>query len=318
MVPTFNDEDIIEEVISHLISQGLELVVLDNGSTDKTYEICKKFEDNGIVELRQYHSSSTRVHDLPIMFGMLYDMALTHSPDWVIRSDSDEILESGQRNQTLKQAIINADSDGYNLIQFDRFDFFMTDDDDENANSLKEKLKYYSHYGDFIYRAWKYYPGISVSDAGGHYPIFPDGIKYQIAKKKFVLRHYPLRSKKQTEKKLEDRMKGINENNKNNEELQENINKIKILSPEKVDHNLLTRYENEQEWNYELKYCPLLKDPPPKRDQIFSKDGFLLRPHKSNYELSLEVRNLRGRLFERKIQKSVAFGKRIFKKNKNK
>ena len=42
MLSVFNDENIIEEVVEHLISQELELVVLENGSADNTNESCKK------------------------------------------------------------------------------------------------------------------------------------------------------------------------------------------------------------------------------------------------------------------------------------
>ena len=111
-------------------------------------------------------------------------MALEYSPDWVVKNDSDEFLESGISNMTLRDAIKQVDQEGYNLIQFDRFDFFMTDDDNESANSIKEKFRYYSYQGDFTYRAWKYFPGIRNEDVAGHYPIFPDGHKYKIWPKK--------------------------------------------------------------------------------------------------------------------------------------
>jgi len=51
-------------------------------------------------------------------------MALEYSPDWVVKNDSDEFLESGISNMTLRDAIKQVDQEGYNLIQFDRFDFF--------------------------------------------------------------------------------------------------------------------------------------------------------------------------------------------------
>src|SRR3990172_11103376 len=104
MLPSFNDEDIIQEVIEHLLSQGINLVVLDNGSTDKTYEICKKFVGKGVLQLNQYRSN---FYDWSTILRILYDMALRESPDWVLRSDSDEFFESGMKNITLKQAIEN-------------------------------------------------------------------------------------------------------------------------------------------------------------------------------------------------------------------
>ena len=36
MIPVYNGGDIIQEVIEHLLSQGLEIVILDNGSTDES------------------------------------------------------------------------------------------------------------------------------------------------------------------------------------------------------------------------------------------------------------------------------------------
>jgi len=43
MIPVFNSVDILEEVIEHALSQGIEPVVLDNGSTDGSYEVCEEF-----------------------------------------------------------------------------------------------------------------------------------------------------------------------------------------------------------------------------------------------------------------------------------
>ena len=43
MLAVFNNEDFIEEVIEHCLSQGLELVILDDGSTDGTDKIVKDF-----------------------------------------------------------------------------------------------------------------------------------------------------------------------------------------------------------------------------------------------------------------------------------
>ena len=273
MIPVYNDEDIIEEVIEHLLSQGLELVVLDNGSTDATYEKCRKFVEKGILKLHQF---KTEFYQWDLILRMLYDIALVQKPDWVIRSDSDEFIESGVKGMTLKDAIIQADAEGYNLIQFDRFDFFMTDDDNESAPSVKEKMPYYSYQGNFLYRAWKYLPGIRIDDAEGHYPIFPLASGYKIYPKKFVLRHYTFRSKEQAEKKMADRTRGLHTEANNKPLLDLHIKKvIEQDFSRKIDHNLLTKYNEDRKWNYEIKYCPYAWDNPPKKEDIFSKDGSL-------------------------------------------
>ena len=51
MLEVYNDDDIIEELLDFYVSQGLDLVVLDNGSTDETYKICQRFQNKGIVRL---------------------------------------------------------------------------------------------------------------------------------------------------------------------------------------------------------------------------------------------------------------------------
>ena len=73
MIPVFNEAEIISEVIDHLLDQDIELVVLDNGSTDGSFEICKKYADKGLIELEQVITSK---FDWPLILRTLYDMAL--------------------------------------------------------------------------------------------------------------------------------------------------------------------------------------------------------------------------------------------------
>jgi len=305
MLPVYNDEDIIQEVIEHLISQEIPLVVLDNGSTDNTYKICEKYVGKGILGLRQY-SSQTFQSDL--LLRMLYDMALTHSPDWVIRSDSDEILESGVKNQTLKEAITQADAKGDNLIQFDRFDFFMTDDDNESAKSIKEKLRYYSHQGDGIYRAWKVFPGIRIGDAMGHYPIFPEMYKYKISPQKLILRHYPLRSKELAEKKMKYRVRGrsMTDESKPPFDYHER-NILKTDYAKKVDHQLLTKYGQDDTWDYEIKYYPFTSKNPPKKNEIFTENGSLKNRPKTLLDYRIEVIKKTVQLNEIRAHSTIAY-----------
>ena len=49
MIPVYNESDIIGQVVHHLISQGVQLVIIDNGSNDGSYEICRKFLSKGVL-----------------------------------------------------------------------------------------------------------------------------------------------------------------------------------------------------------------------------------------------------------------------------
>jgi len=205
MMTVYNEDDVISEVIENLINQKIDLVILDNGSTDRTYEICQAYERKGHVKLIQ---SLENVAESFLINRILYDLTLTLSPDWIIKVDADEFFESGQNNLSLRDGIRRVNEEGYNIIQFNRFDFFMTDNDNDSDKSIKNKLKYYSYQNDHQYRTWKFIPGI-LGGEGGHVPTFPKRVQYKIFPKKFVQRHYPFRSTYQAEQKVKSRVEKI-------------------------------------------------------------------------------------------------------------
>jgi len=288
MLPVYNEEDIVEEVIDHLISQGLDLVVLDNGSTDNSYKICEKFAKKNLITLKEY---KTKSFDFPLILRILYDMALAKNPDWLIRSDQDEFLESGKNNLTLKDAIIQEDSRGYNIIQFDCFEFFMSDNDNMSSKSVKEKFPNYSWQHDFVYRAWKHIPGTRVEDGAGHYPIFPEGYRYKIAPQKFVLRHYRFRNTEQSLRNNQDRLNriiNIPERKIGWYTHFEKISKGNFSDP--VDHNLLNEYKNDNDWKIEKKYQPYVMADLPVRSALFNEDGQLAWHRPTSIELRAEIK----------------------------
>ena len=276
MIPVFNEEDIIEEVIKFHLSQGLELVILDNGSTDNSYEICRKYLGNGVLKLERYQSKFFRGH---VIFRILYDIALTTSPDWIVLIASDEFLESGIKDFRFKDAILKANNEGYNLIQFDRFDFFMTDKDNEFAKETRKKLIYYSYQDDFLYRAWKYFPGIIANYTSCHYPIFPVGHQYKISPTKLVLRHYIFRTKDQAEKKVKEKIMRRPNILKPTKGKKSHYQKIVSYNYSgKIDHGLLNKYEDNNDWNKEKKFTKYTEDHPTKEELFTNEDNLRKRP----------------------------------------
>jgi len=292
IIPVYNDEDILKEIIDYYISQGLELVILDNGSTDNSYKICEKFVGLGVKKLIKFKTDNY-ISKWDSILRALYDIAIEQNPDWIIKIDSDEFLESGQVGVSLKEGIEQVASQGYNYIQFDRFDFFMTDNDNKNAESVRQKLQYYSCQGDYLYRAWKYYPGVMIeSFAFVHFPILPDDVRYKIYPKKFVMRHYQFTSEKQALKKIEDRTRGTNYEKTKKGLNYHYKNLVEHDCSKRMDHKLLTKYNEDGIWNYDLKFHPYMDSLPWKKDDIFSKDGKLKIKFKTRWELEMQLHEI--------------------------
>jgi len=248
MVPVYNEADIIGQVIEHLIAQGIEVVILDNASYDGSYEISSGFLGKGLLAIER---QATAKHQWAYFLQRLYSMALQHSPDWVLISGADEFLESPYRELDLKSAIEREASEGYNVIQFNHFEFWPTEKDwDSLERDVRKRIKYYTFNDNFQFRCWRVFPGISVAEGGSHYPNFPRGQPVCLSPTKFVLQHYPIRSYEQGLRKVfrdrlpryapEEKRKGWGIHYDHFKEEREFFI---------IDSNKLTRYNDDGNWN---------------------------------------------------------------------
>src|SRR5688572_23039644 len=121
MLSVHNEVDFIGQVIENLVAQRLSIVALDNGSDDGAHDVCASFRDRGLLELHRWDPAGL---DLTALTRRLYSLAMRQSPKWLLWCDGDELLQPSRPGTTLADAIRAADSEGCNLLQFDRFDFF--------------------------------------------------------------------------------------------------------------------------------------------------------------------------------------------------
>ena len=199
-VPVYNEVDIIGQVLEHLSMQGVDFVVLDGGSHDGSAEIARGFAGKGLLELKILKRNHFQLKE---NLDVLLKMAIRYRPDWIIRNDADEFFEGPVAGQSLGEAIAKRDQFGSNLVQFDNFEFCLTEKDCDSAEvDIRKKLRFYTWSDDFRYKAWKYYAGTEDRESGGHYPIFPRGVKAKLSDTKFVLRHYRFRSPEQALRKV--------------------------------------------------------------------------------------------------------------------
>jgi len=190
MIPVYNEVDIIGSVIDHLRTEGIQSVILDNGSTDGSFEICSKFLGNGVLAIERM---ATEKFEFNRIVNKLYEMALNCNPDWVLLNAADEFLESPYPGVTLGNAIELEDGKGCNLIQFNNFEFWPTRLDTHELD-VRRRLRYYTWNDDLQFRAWKVAPGIRLTGTAGHYPTFPKHLQTKVPKIKYILRHYRIRS----------------------------------------------------------------------------------------------------------------------------
>jgi glycosyltransferase involved in cell wall biosynthesis len=273
MVSIFNEEDFIAEVIENLLDQGLEVVALDHGSTDRSFDICSELGAHRGFDLRRWRPETLNLEALTLR---LYRMAQEHRPDWLIFSDGDEIQQSRERGRTVHQVVSDADASGSNIVQYDRFDFFMCDKDDPAIESPRRRLRHYSWQGDFNYRAFKNVPGVRANPSFAHYPLFPDGYPYRIGPERLILRHYPYRSPDHAERKISNILDKIASSTDGPQTWHSRY--LRIASGRQhilpTDHRRLTRYQGDDNWIREPRHTPFT-DPQPTAEDLFTDRRFL-------------------------------------------
>jgi glycosyltransferase involved in cell wall biosynthesis len=248
MMAVYNESDIVEQVIDHLVSQGIQLVIIDNGSTDGSYEICSEHVGKGVLVLKRL---VTERFESKRILKELGEMALSQNPSWQLLSDADAFLESPYSGLTLHDAVELEAEKGHNLIQFHNFEFWPTEKDHMSLEKdVRKRIKYYSWHDDDQFRCWKTYPGVIFHESFGHYPMFPAGVRAKVSPNKFIWRHYKIRSYEHGLRKVfNERLLRYNTDERN-EGGHVHYNNLK---PDKnyfiIDSTKLTKYQEDGNWN---------------------------------------------------------------------
>lgn len=213
VINSYNEKDIICEVIIHLLKQGVDVCFVDNHSNDGTYELVKStFEFNERVIIRKSSNFGENYEWYELLKNTEnISHELNESYDWFMHYDSDEIRYSPMKNISLQEMISFIDFLGYNAIDFTVIDFRFSKNN-ENVNNEFEKnllsFEFGRRPGHFQQvKCWKYAKDINLADSGGHNAEFTNKKVYPI---KFLLKHYPLRNIEQARKKIfQDRQNRI-------------------------------------------------------------------------------------------------------------
>jgi glycosyltransferase involved in cell wall biosynthesis len=202
----YNEADIIEQSVMHLLQQGVAVHVIDNWSTDQTMTIAQRLaKEHEYVTHEQFPAQKPKKHqyEWTKLLRRVEEVAAKSEADWIIHNDADEFRQSPWPGLTLQQALSYVSLCGYNAVDFTVIDFRPVRDGYDGSVPPDEffydfeftKLKGY-----FIQvKGWQYKGRVDLGGSGGHVAEFPDRKTFPL---KFVSRHYPLRSKKQAGQKI--------------------------------------------------------------------------------------------------------------------
>lgn len=189
---TIRDEErVLERCLAHLASQGVEVCVIDNDSTDRSLEIAKSFLGRGVARIE--HLPFRGSFELYRILENEERLARELDADWFIHHDADEIREAPAPWNTLHEGLEAADRAGYNAVNFDEFVFLPTDAADAfEGTDYPKTMEHYYFFEPYPVRqikAWKRLAGVEVRlrDSGGHFAEFEGR---RIFPESFVLRHY--------------------------------------------------------------------------------------------------------------------------------
>jgi hypothetical protein len=201
----YNERDIIKSVIGHLLAQGLDVHIIDNWSSDGTYELVRSLAaSQSRITYERYPAKKNTKFELEKMLTRVTDVAKSKRQyDWVILNDADEIRWSPWVGLTLLEAFSFIDSLGYNAVDYTVFNFVPTK---EGFNEKDNPLTFFQ-YGEFgtlsghfvQVKAWKNNQEAVLAPSGGHHISF-SGLR--IFPLKFLLGHYPIRSTKHGQEKI--------------------------------------------------------------------------------------------------------------------
>ena len=232
----------IRRAIRSFVEQGVDVIVIDNESTDDTLEICKEYSGEGLLTIERL--AWRGVFDLSGQLQAKARIISELSHDWVIHADADEWLQSPVKGESLPEGITKVDKRGYNAINFDEFVFLpLPEESRDLQDSEKGFLNYYyfSPHKRRLMRAWKRESDFSNTASGGHKLM---GAEMKLAPESFILRHYIAISQQHIEKKYLNRTFSDMDLNRGWHGNRQNLNAELLKFPETHDLKKLSHWDD--------------------------------------------------------------------------
>lgn len=207
VIPAYNEEDVIGHTVGSLLDAGIEVHVINHGSTDRTLERTRMLTGRGRLS---WETWPTPAPAGPVRWAALLDrvdeVAARSGADWCLFHGADERRSGPWDGLTLRDALYRVQADGFNAVDHTILQFRPID----HHGSGGDPVDHFRHFtfGDVRgpsvrVSTWRNQRRpVGLADSAGRDVRFPGRRVHPF---NFLVRHYPIRSGSQGERKLRDR-----------------------------------------------------------------------------------------------------------------
>lgn len=206
IIAAYNEGDILDEVIDDWLKQGCDVHLIDNWSTDDSWEISRRWAAThpGRVSIERFPDSPRSTYEWVPILNRKADVAARYPGRWIIHSDADEIRRSPFPGINLADAFDIAAQAGASRIDFRVINFRPISAGDAPV-SIQRSLRWFdfgTRPGHLLQtKAWlQGRTRVDLASSGGHEARFEGASDFRY---KFLLKHYPLRSAAHAKRKIE-------------------------------------------------------------------------------------------------------------------
>ena len=170
----YNEEQILSETIQHYLKQGIDLVVIDNESTDSSREIVSQFRQKAELysgKIQDVVNIQTKGYEWRkiLQFACEYMHQNLSNYEWIMLIDADAIYHSPVKGMSLLEFLGFMKKKGYNVIHGKVFEFYPTEKDDPSVSSPIRRLKYYRVIDEWSQqKIFQYHPSLNFYESWGH------------------------------------------------------------------------------------------------------------------------------------------------------
>ncbi|MDD5194392.1 MAG: radical SAM protein [Candidatus Omnitrophica bacterium] len=208
----YNEEQILRDNLSYYLSEGIDLVVFDNCSTDSSPEIIKEFQptqENFSGKIISSLRIETQGYEWKKILQIACDYMHQHLSgyDWILLIDSDSFYSSPVKGMPILEFLSYAAKYGYNVLNGKLYDFYPTEKDDlaivsptKRMHYCKNKHEELLYVNEKYHRIFQYDPSIDFYSSFGH--IVTRSNRRVLNKVRYIYRHYPWVSFEHGKKKI--------------------------------------------------------------------------------------------------------------------